>query len=140
MYKRQAVAKKQEPAAFIPDKNVREPTAIEWFRQGYSAALAGNHQEAIDAYDKCLELNPKFAEAYYVRGNAYINLGDTNRALQDLDKAIALNKDLASAYYARGLAYNKLGNSEQALENYKMSAKLGFKTAQDYLKSQKIVW
>ena len=102
--------------------------------------MSGNYQEAIAAYDRAIELNPDLAEAYYVRGAAYNSLGDPNRALQDLDKTIELNREYAGAYYHRGLAHHKLGNPDRAMENYKLSAKLGFKTAQDYLTGQGIAW
>jgi tetratricopeptide (TPR) repeat protein len=119
---------------------MRNLTAIDWFKKGYTFTLSGNYQEAIDAYDKSIELNPNFAEAYYIRGTAYYNLGDPKRAIQDLDKTIELKTEYADAYYNRGLAFNKLGNSDKATENYKIAARLGVKTAQDHLKEQGTVW
>jgi len=47
-------------------------------------------------YNKAIELNPKLAEAYYNRGNAYEVLGDQRQAAVDHEKAIALNPRLAS--------------------------------------------
>jgi tetratricopeptide (TPR) repeat protein len=133
------VVTRHDPSADL-NKTIIGPTAIDWFKKGYSSAMSGNHQEAIDSCDKAIERNPNFPEAYYVRGIAYNNLGDPNLALQNLDKAIELNKEFAGAYYHRGLAYNDLGDPDQEMENYKMAARLGFKTAQDYLKDQMIAW
>ena len=134
-----AAAKRKTPAADT-EKTNSKVMAMEWFKKGYASAVAGNYREAIESYDRVIELNPDMAEAYYVRGVAYNNLGDPKQAITDLDRAIELKPEYASAYYNRGLALTKLGNTSQALENYKTSARLGFKQAQDNLKKQGVAW
>ena len=44
------------------------------------------------------------------------------------------------AYSNRGNAYYKLGNKKAAIEDFKISARLGYKDAQDFLRSQGIEW
>jgi len=44
----------------------------------------GNYRQAIGDYDKATEINPKDAEAYYNRGNAYSHLGNVRQASEDL--------------------------------------------------------
>ena len=70
----------------------------------------GDYQGAIADYDRALELNPQFAQAYYNRGNAKRTLKDYQGAIADYDKAIELNPRFAQAYYNRGVAKSDLGN------------------------------
>jgi tetratricopeptide (TPR) repeat protein len=51
----------------------------------------GEHDHAIDDYNKAIEINPKDAAAYYNRGNAYEKKGDKARAIADFSKAIEIN-------------------------------------------------
>jgi tetratricopeptide (TPR) repeat protein len=131
-----ATPEPEEPA----DPATKNFKATDWFRRGYSAAVAGDYREAIESYNRAITMNPGFTEAYYVRGVAYNNLAQPQQAIEDLDKAISLDKGFASAYYQRGLALNKLGSAEAAAESLRTSARLGFKAAQDLLKQKGMSW
>ena len=87
-------------------------------------ANLGNHKGAIKDYDKALELNPDYANAYYNRGVAKGKLGDYKGAIEDFDKAIALNPNYADAYYNRGLARRDLGDHKGAEEDFAKAAEL----------------
>ena len=76
-------------------------------------------KEAIRDFDRVIELNPKHAEAYYLRGLAYANLVEYRQAIKDYDRAIDLNPKNASAYSDRGHAYGDLGEYRQAREDLK---------------------
>jgi tetratricopeptide (TPR) repeat protein len=74
----------------------------------YNEALklhrAGKLKEAVAAYDKAIKADPRRAEAFVGRGEAYAKLGQPERAIKDQDEAIKLNPKLAEAYYIRGSA------------------------------------
>ena len=64
---------------------------VEYFyNQGNSYRALGQHQLAIKAYEKAIELDPNKAEAYNNRGNSYADLGLQHRAIEDYCKARAL--------------------------------------------------
>ena len=80
----------------------------------------GNYEEPLDAikkYDRAIELYPRFAQAYHLRGNAKNKLGRYLEAIEDYGKAIELNPDYADAYQHRGVARTFLGESENELGN-----------------------
>ena len=107
--------------------------------RGTAYGELGNYQQAIKDFTKAIELNPQYAMAYYNRGLTYgRNLGNYQQAIKDYTKAIQLNPQDAMAYYKRGLAYAKSGDAQKALENLKIAAKLGNRTAQDFLRSEGI--
>ena len=59
--------------------------------QGMSLYGSGEYQRAIEKFSQTIELDPKYAEAYYIRGLSYANLGQYEKAIEDYDKAIELD-------------------------------------------------
>ena len=57
---------------------------------------SGDMKGAIEDYSKGIEFNPKYAEAYFNRGNSKAALGDLQGALQDFNKAIENNPSFSS--------------------------------------------
>ena len=84
-----------------------------------------NLEEAIDALDSVIRLNPGFADDYLTRGNLYRFLGQPDRAIQDFDEAIRLNPELAEAYYGRALAYTLKGEDAKAQNDVDRAVELG---------------
>jgi tetratricopeptide (TPR) repeat protein len=72
------------------DENIKKLTAIEWFEKGLSLGMSGNYQDAIDAYSKAIERNPKLLGAYNNRGLIYDKLNNNEQAINDFDRALKL--------------------------------------------------
>jgi tetratricopeptide (TPR) repeat protein len=53
-----------------------------FFNKGYALSNAGNYAEAINAFSKGIEINPKDAGAYYNRGLAYAKTGRHEKAIE----------------------------------------------------------
>ena len=86
---------------------------------------AANLRKAIAAFDESIRLNPKYASAYYNRGNAYSNTkGDYAKAIADYDESIRLNPEDAEAYNNRGIAYHDKGDYEKAMADYNEAIQL----------------
>ncbi|MBI5203982.1 MAG: tetratricopeptide repeat protein [Nitrospirae bacterium] len=96
---------------------VKGLSATDWFKKGLTLGKAGNHQEALNAFNKAIELNPQDTATHYNRGTAYSNLGNYQQAINDFNKAIGLNPQDAEAYNNRGVAYSNLGNYQQAIND-----------------------
>jgi tetratricopeptide (TPR) repeat protein len=56
------------------------------------------YNEAIQCYDKALEINPRDAEAWYNKGNVYYDMNKYDKAIKYIIKSISLfilqNKDI----------------------------------------------
>ncbi len=76
------------------------------------------YEEAIEDYDKAIELQPKLANAWFNRGNAKGSLQRHEEAIADFDTAIELQPDYAKAYHNRGVAKHSLGRYEEAIRDY----------------------
>jgi len=134
------IAKAEKPNLGQYNKAVNRLSATDWFEKGYALGRAGRSQEEIEAYNRAIELDPKYAVAYYNRGVVYEQIGNYRQAIKDYDKLIELDPKDAEAYYSRGVVYNNIGNHRQALGDFKTAARLGHKGAQDSLRSKGISW
>ena len=80
----------------------------------------GNYEEAIIAFTAAIEIDPKRAEAYIGRGDAYVGSGETEdnlaAALADYETAIELDKTCAEAYLGLADVYIRQGEYDYALE------------------------
>ncbi len=61
--------------------------ARDWYDRGYHLSMAGNHAEAIEAYNRAIELDVDFARAYFGRAACHYVLGNYRRAIEDMDAA-----------------------------------------------------
>ena len=62
----------------------------------------------IEDYNKALDLDPNYTEAYYNRGLAKDELQDYEGAIEDYNKALDLDPNDTYAYNNRELALQKL--------------------------------
>ena len=63
---------------------------------------SGDYAGAIEDYTQAIELDPKFAEAYFNRGNAKHSSGDYAGAIEDYTKAIELDPKVCSGLLQPG--------------------------------------
>lgn len=89
------------------DALTKELNAVDWFEKGYSMVAARQYQDAIAALDKAIELNPKYARAYSLRGSSYTRTDKPQKGIDDCTTVLELMPDNAEAYINRGLAYYK---------------------------------
>src|SRR5438128_2436884 len=88
-----------------------------------SARPLGGTAPAPD-YNKCIDVHPQHARAWYNRGVAYNELGQPHKAVADYSRAIELDPKHVRAWYGRGLAYHRLGQPDKAVADLSKSIEL----------------
>jgi len=76
------------------------------------------YREAIEDFNKAIELKPDYGQAYYNRGNAYYDLGIYNKAIEDFSKSIKINPKFSEAYLNRGLSLAAVDRHVEAINDY----------------------
>jgi len=59
--------------------------------KGFALAKADKHEEAVNCFDKAIELDPNDAHAWYNKAEVYAIKGDKESAFKSLSKAVELN-------------------------------------------------
>ena len=112
--------------------SVADVKTSSWVEKGVALVMEGKYNEAIEAFNKAIELNPKDAVAYNNRGAAYGQTGNYKQQIEDSSKALQLNPKDAVAFNNRGVAYGELGNYEQEIEDCTKAIELNPKLAVAY--------
>jgi tetratricopeptide (TPR) repeat protein len=84
----------------------------------------GYMREAIDAYSKAIEVNPRDYLSYYLRAAAKGVQEDLRGAFADYDMAIAINPEFGSAYLDRGIKKFKLKDKNGSLQDFRSAARI----------------
>lgn len=80
----------------------------------------GQYRQAEETYDAILALRENEADAYFLRGNARMNLSDFEKAKADFDRAVSLEPE----------------NYDRLIEIYEVLAHFGYEsTGQEYLRT-----
>jgi tetratricopeptide (TPR) repeat protein len=74
--------------------------ALAYFQRGEAYARLNNYDQAVDDYNKVLEIDPKFADAFIARGELFSKHGKYDQSLEDFNKAIELAPKSGIAYDA----------------------------------------
>ena len=77
-----------------------------WRNKGYL-------DQAIDDYNKAINLDAKYVTAYVNRGNAWIKKNNFDQAFADYSEAMRIDINCADAYYGMACLRAKLKNSKE---------------------------
>lgn len=86
--------------------------------RGKAALMESDNTEAINRFTRIIEVKPKFAQAYFLRGIAKYNLGDYLGAREDFSQAIHINPFYSEAYHYRGLTKQQLNDFNDAMSDF----------------------
>ena len=101
----------------------------ECLRYGLALYNKGKYDDAINAFDKAIELNPQLADAWNNKGIALKAQNKYDEAIVASDKAIELNPRLAKTWYNKGLALGNQGKYDEAIQVYNRAIEIDPKDA-----------
>ena len=85
-----------------------QKTKEQWLDEGNTLHNSGHYEEALVAYERALQLDPHYADAYDARGDACSSLNRYQEAFDAFNRAIQLNPTYAHAYEGKGhILYNR---------------------------------
>jgi rhomboid protease GluP len=101
--------------------------ALAYYDLGAAYRRKENYEQAINAFKKCLELNPEEGTrelAYYNLGRTYLRLSLNEEAIGALNQSTRLNSQIPEAHFYLGVAYGNKGRYDEAITSFKQSLKL----------------
>ncbi len=87
------------------------------FNRALTHFRLGDHAQAIEDFNRVLQLNARHHRGFAGRGAAFAAIGEFYRALQDYNRALKFNPDFALAYLYRAHVYERLGDQATAIED-----------------------
>lgn len=110
---------------------VQEPPPLKSAKEFFDSGLVRLQNKDIDGaiadMTKTIELNPRYVEAFFVRGQCFFLKGDRDKALLDYDKVIELAPNaqgVARVYNNRSVLRLAKGNTEGALQDLEKAIEL----------------
>ena len=102
---------------FIRHQSIHQSAYVEFYK-GVTAHRKESYLQAIEHYNRAIELNPQMISAYNNLGAAYHDTGDYESAILDYNRALGLNPEYPIAYRNLGLIHYDRGDHESAIQNY----------------------
>jgi tetratricopeptide (TPR) repeat protein len=103
----------------------RDAAAVSYFKLGQASFERKDYAQAIADFNKAIDIDPKYLDAYFERGGAYLQRGnganqdnhhlakqDYEQAIADFTEVIRLETErplLSGVYERRGFAYERRG-------------------------------
>jgi tetratricopeptide (TPR) repeat protein len=117
---------------------------------GTIEASKGNYEKAITYFEKAIEIDHNYAEAYVCLGAGWLGLKDYQKAIEALLLAINKKFNLPGSYFNLGIAYSMAGEdsdgslrieySSRAINSFQAATRLGHKNARLFLKNFGVEW
>ncbi len=100
------------------------------YRLGETYARQQRWDDAIEALQQSIWINPFFSGPYIVLGRAYMTRGQPSTAEGMLRRAVEYDPNNKSAHYLLGQALQKLGREGEAAKEFEIAAALSDATQQ----------
>lgn len=97
--------KKAASVSSAKDYSKKAEDASVCIDKGNALVESSMYAEAIQCYEKALEINPKLTEAWNNKGLALARTGRYAEAIQCYDKAIELKPDDQEVMYNKGISH-----------------------------------
>jgi tetratricopeptide (TPR) repeat protein len=93
-------------------------SAEDHYKRGLSLRRLNQFDQALEAFDTAIALDPALAEAHNARGITLAGLGQAKDALTSFDRALAIKPDYAECWNNRGIILQELGEFNAALASF----------------------
>ncbi len=80
-----------------------------WHNKGLVLYKLGRYQEAVNAYDEALTIDPDYVPSLLNKGSALHKLGRYQEAVNAYDEVLSRDPNRVTAWYNKGLALGELG-------------------------------
>lgn len=104
-----------------------QTTSDDWVIQGMDLNDQGKYEEAIESYNRAIDLDPKNAKAWSKKGLAYAsNIFGNHKedAIDCIDVAVNLSRSDADIWIDNGEFLYKIGNFNESINAYKRAIEI----------------
>jgi tetratricopeptide (TPR) repeat protein len=97
---------------------IRSANATDLYNRGETFLALKHYEDALNAYNRAVEIRPDYAEAWKGQGDTFLGLQRYEEALNAYDRAIQLRPDDLEAWTSRGQVLDNLQRYEGAIASF----------------------
>jgi tetratricopeptide (TPR) repeat protein len=101
-----------------------EFTATDYGNQGIALFIAGEHELALNAFDRAIELDAGLSRAFNNRAKLFVEMERYDDALRDYAKALELDPEFVEVLNNRAQLYLRMGRAELGLADAEKAVQL----------------
>lgn len=94
-----------------------DATSSQLMRRGMTAMASGEHETALEAFDRLVAQAPGFAEAWNKRATVYYLLGRLDQSVSDIQHTLELEPRHFGALSGLALIYDAVDNPDAAIRS-----------------------
>ena len=103
------------------------------YRKGRMEYLNGKYLDALQSFNRALEINSGKPEYYYARGLTYISTGTTRFAEKDMSMALDLDPLNGEIWFEKGKLDLSLGKKLDACHCFRKAVQYGILEANEFI-------
>ena len=113
--------KKEKVLAALAKRLVNDHklSPVSWCFMGNCFSLVKNPSEALECFQRCIQLDPQFVYAYTLSGHEWLSKDDSEKAIKFFRQALSIDPRHYNAWYGLGSVYSKQENFDLAKFNFK---------------------
>lgn len=99
-------------------------TSQVWFDKGFFAQSIGDYEGALENFDKAIEEDPNFKDAWIVKGNVFTYMERYDDALEAYEQALEIDQDDGSVWELKGLTLSMLERYDESMKAFEEAERL----------------
>ncbi len=103
-----------------------------YYNNAITKLISNSLDEGLSDINKAIQLNPNFANSYYIRGNFYQRKRMYSNAINNYKKVLDINPRHIDATLRCAIIYGKQGNKSMSCIYLKKACELGSSTGQNH--------
>jgi tetratricopeptide (TPR) repeat protein len=101
------------------------PEARELFIKGLTLSTQyTQYNDSLVYFDRALDIDPNFTDAWYAKGVALHNLKRYSEAVQSYDRALLLEPENAAVWSLKGRTFTDMGRNDEAADCYRKATEI----------------
>ncbi|HII07752.1 MAG TPA: tetratricopeptide repeat protein, partial [Methanotrichaceae archaeon] len=92
--------------------------------KGLKIAKEGGFIVSLDMFNRAIQIDPRYALAWYYKGTSLRELENFKEAIQAYDEAIRLDPKVAWPWNGKGIAFRRQGEYDKAIQAYDEAIRL----------------
>ncbi|KAG0095146.1 anaphase-promoting complex subunit cdc27 [Podila epicladia] len=105
-------------------KDADSQSHVAWVALGNAYNLRQDHEQALNCFQRAIQLNDQYAYAHTLSGQEYFALEEHDKAQAEYQLAMTINPRHFHAWYGMGQVYGKMGKNDLSLVYYQEAQKL----------------